>query len=125
MSAPTRLSLGRLRREAERGDRPRRLIAVAFIVVALGGMLAVSASTHAKAPKTVNVSLFGSLPMAYLGAQQATAWDCPGPLPAGSAPERSWIVVTNPGTAVADVQISVAATAVGTSSGKTLPPWST
>jgi hypothetical protein len=126
MSLPhDRAATAHAKRDIARSENRRRLASVAFVALAVGGLLAASAVFEAAPLRNSEGSLGGRLPEASLPSNTAAQWDCPGPLPAGSSPQRSAVLLTNPGKAPASVVVAAVATSTAASSaGQKLPGWS-
>lgn len=125
MTLEARPAPARASRASDRGGRARRLAAAAFLLVALGGILAVAATVPAPRPASTELAgSVGALPAASLTSGTSSLWDCPGPLPGGRSATRSAVVVVNSGAHPATVQLAVAAAAVSTRGGAPLPGWS-
>ncbi|MGA8679112.1 MAG: hypothetical protein ABSB54_12520 [Acidimicrobiales bacterium] len=115
------------RRQSNRAETNLRLRAVALVALMLAGILIAGRAVHADISPAATLLTSGQLPVVNLASSASVEWECPGPLPAGTSPYRSSVIIANPGQRPATVVVDVAARRVASKhlAGRPLPSWST
>ena len=111
------------RRAAERAEARLRLRAVVVVALVLAGTLVAGSTVHRRVPALPVALPTGELPAVSLTSSASVEWQCPGPLPAGSSVFRSSVIVANPGSRTADVEVGVDGVAGKARGGSALPSW--
>jgi hypothetical protein len=112
--------------DPERLERRLRARALGLVTLMLAGVLVAGAVVHRVPEHQTGSPPNAQLPSVSLSSHSSVEWDCPGPLPAGASPDRSAVVVANPGRGAARVLVHVAAVGTtGNAGGSPLAGWST